>query len=206
MMGLTSFEINSNSTMSVISDLKEGFQLQVGPASQECVINHLTISYVILSVFTRCGSCIPYTIELNGKCVEKCPENFLPENGTCKPLTCRPNFYLLEGKCSQCPIRSNIPECNNSCLEGEKLVGETCISICAQPNEKYSYGQCICLEGYFRIRGSCASCPLGTRFNGTDCESICSVNGFYDLTSSSCKCNPGFHSIHGRCISCAQGQ
>lgn len=33
MMGLTSFEINSNSTMSVISDLKEGFQLQVGPAS-----------------------------------------------------------------------------------------------------------------------------------------------------------------------------
>lgn len=65
---------------------------------------------------------------------------------------------MFNGKCTKCPKRSDIKECNNACGLGYNLVGEDCVPICTLANEKFSYGICVCVEGFYRIGGKCLAC------------------------------------------------
>lgn len=69
MIGLSSFEVNTDTPISLYSSMNRVFSLEIGPVSDVCQINHLTISYLILSVYPGCGPCGKYVIDNNGKCV-----------------------------------------------------------------------------------------------------------------------------------------
>lgn len=106
--GLTSFEVNSNVAISLYSDMNSNFEMHIGPNSNECEINMIAISYIILSVYPECGACGPNTISLNGKCVPACPDGDYIKAGKCEPKACQPGFYLSGNACLKCPKYSDI--------------------------------------------------------------------------------------------------
>ena len=63
--------------------MNKKFQLEVGPNTNECDINLVSISYLILSVFPDCGACGANSILFNGRCVANCPDSFLVKAGKC---------------------------------------------------------------------------------------------------------------------------
>lgn len=152
MIGITSFEVNINAPISLYSSMNDVFSLQIGPASDNCKVNYLSISYLIISVFPECGACPPYVINYNGNCVQSCPVGYYINNGKCEQKTCSAGSYLLNGVCKKCPKRSDIKECNNSCEAGYQLRGEDCFPICTLPNEEYSYSSCVCRPGCYRMK------------------------------------------------------
>lgn len=207
MIGITSFEVNSDSMISLNSQIDNSFSLSLGPSAADCKVNYISVSYLIISVFTDCGACLPYIINFNGKCVASCPIGYYVSNGKCVAKTCKAGYYLLNGDCTKCPKYSDIRECNNACPIGTKLYGEDCIPICKYENEVYSYSGCVCAAGFFRINGQCRTCPVGTKYDYSkqSCVSVCGANSYFDLSSLSCKCDDGFSMIHGFCVKCPAG-
>lgn len=106
--GLTSFEVNSNVAISLFSDMNSNFEMQIGSNSNQCEINMISISYIILSVYPDCGACGANTILLNGKCVPACPDGYYIKAGKCEPKACQPGFYLSGNTCLNCPKHSDI--------------------------------------------------------------------------------------------------
>jgi hypothetical protein len=207
-LGLTSFEVSSTSAISLFSSLNDKFVIEVGSKAASCEVNLISVSYLILSVFTDCGACLPFVVSHNGKCVEKCPDGYYVKNGKCEIKGCQPGFYLNGNSCVKCPRHSDIKECNNACPVGTQLVGEDCVNICKLSNEVWSYGKCVCTDGFYRIAGACTKCPRGTKYDycSNSCVSICpKYSTFVDATGD-CLCDNGYYMFHGSCIKCASGQ
>ena len=49
------------------------FYMEVGPNTEDSEIAHITISYIVLSIYSACGSCNDYHYGFNGECMKKCP-------------------------------------------------------------------------------------------------------------------------------------
>jgi hypothetical protein len=108
MIGITSFDVNSDSMISLSSQLDGSFSLSLGPSAGNCKVNYISVSYFVISVFTDCGACLPYTINFNGKCVAECPSGYYVNNGKCEAKTCKSGYYLLNGNCAKCPKHCDI--------------------------------------------------------------------------------------------------
>jgi len=134
MIGINSFEINTDTLISISASMSNKFALNIGPTTSNCKVNFITVSYLVLSVFSECGACHPYLISYNGGCVASCPIGHYVKDGKCEPKTCKSGFYLLNGDCTKCPRHSDIKECNNACESGFKLRDEDCIPVCRDPN------------------------------------------------------------------------
>ncbi len=108
-VGLTSFEVSSvNFAVTVTTNFNSDFSLELGPTQNNCKINLLSISYLILSVYSECGACYPNSIFLNNKCVDSCPSGFFISNGKCEQKKCQQGFYLSGNQCQKCPKYSDI--------------------------------------------------------------------------------------------------
>lgn len=93
-VGITSFDVQTSAPISAFSNLNNKFLIEFGPNSEKCVINLLTVSYIVVSVNNDCGNCPPNFINLNGRCVRDCPEGYYSNNGQCYRKTCYPGSYL----------------------------------------------------------------------------------------------------------------
>lgn len=108
MIGLTSFEVASNSAISLFANMNSNFLMEIGPNQDNCDINLVTVSYLILSVYPGCGACYAYALLFNGKCVDSCPVGYYALSGKCEPKVCQQGFYLNGNNCVKCPRFSNI--------------------------------------------------------------------------------------------------
>ena len=57
LVGVASFEVAVTSYISIFASMNEDFFLEVGPNTADSEINHITISYLVLSIYSSCGSC-----------------------------------------------------------------------------------------------------------------------------------------------------
>ena len=111
MVGITSFEVNINAPISLFTSMGQQFVMQIGPNTANCEISHLTISYLILSVYKDCGACGDHNLNDNGTCSTSCPEGYTPINGVCVPkctgytiwdstkgnCVCKDGYYEMNG-------------------------------------------------------------------------------------------------------------
>lgn len=61
-IGLNSFEVSVNTPISIYSKLNRVFAIEIGPLKPNCEINHISLSYLVLSVYEKCGNCPDYPI------------------------------------------------------------------------------------------------------------------------------------------------
>lgn len=117
--GLVSFDISISVPISLHTSVDK-FYLQIGQDNKKCEINHITVNYLILSIFPKCGACEGYIYELNGKCVKSCPEGYRAVDGKCEEIKCRPGYYWDEAwsKCVKCEPGSKNRECKYACRYG----------------------------------------------------------------------------------------
>jgi hypothetical protein len=207
LFGLTAFVVETNTQLSLSSSLGQNqtySYIKYGPLNEGCFFNYLALSYLVVA-FNPCGFCAGTFYIYQGKCYQQCPLGTRPSNGTCESIVCQAGTYLLDSSCKNCPKRSNIPACNNSCAVDEILRGEDCFKICdSLLFLSYRNGLCICQEGYFNISGSCGQCPAGTLFNSStsSCLSICNPNERYNPQLRRCVCLDGYYLIGTVCGVC----
>jgi hypothetical protein len=76
MVGIASFEVAISAPISLYAAMNDDFFLEIGPNTRDGEINHITVSYLVLSLFPECGSCSPFSYDLGDRCVEICPPGF----------------------------------------------------------------------------------------------------------------------------------
>ena len=86
--GIISFDVSTNSPISLYASINKLFYFEIGPTQKNCEINHITVNYLILSVFPKCGACDGYNYELDGRCVKSCPEGYRLRDGKCEKIKC----------------------------------------------------------------------------------------------------------------------
>ena len=80
--GVISFDISISVPIALFASLDKFF-LQIGRNNKRNEINHITINYLILSIFEKCGACEQYVYELNEKCIKACPQGYRARDGVC---------------------------------------------------------------------------------------------------------------------------
>lgn len=73
-------------------------------------------------------------------------------------------------------------------------------------NEKWNGIECTCVDGWFRINGTCATCQVGMFYNSTAkiCQSLCGVNEVI-VNGTNCICKENFYRINKVCSQCPAG-
>ena len=80
--GVISFDISISVPITLHTSL-DRFFLEIGLDNRRNEINHITVNYLILSIFSKCGACEEYVYELNGRCIKSCPQGFRARDGKC---------------------------------------------------------------------------------------------------------------------------
>lgn len=78
-MGFIGFFVEVNAPISLFTGMNRLFYLEIGPEQEGCYVNHLTIGYLILSVYEGCGACEGYDYLYDGECLKECPTGYLPK-------------------------------------------------------------------------------------------------------------------------------
>lgn len=76
MVGIASFEVSVRSFISIYASMNRLFYMEVGPNTADTEVAHITISYIVLSIYAGCGSCRDYYYQFGGKCVRICPKGY----------------------------------------------------------------------------------------------------------------------------------
>lgn len=66
---------------------------------------------------------------------------------------------MINGACQQCPP--------NTFFDGQKCVFG--VNHCSKSNQIWNGNECICIENYYMMNGSCVTCPLWATWNGARC-------------------------------------
>lgn len=96
--GFSSFSVQSNSSLSLVSIVNDSYIMQIGPNSKDCTINYLSVSYLIIS-FSQCGFCDGNYFIYQGNCVEKCPTGTKANGFNCDPIVCAKDEILVGDNC-----------------------------------------------------------------------------------------------------------
>lgn len=160
-----------------------------------------------------------------------CKTGFHPWNQSCiictgdtefdpaKGCVCKPNFYIIDGKCQRCSQNSFFNGTNCQCLNNFYLINGVCDQCrvneqwypewnkCGQSCGKNSFfdgNNCVCLKGFFVIRGQCDVCPYGFYYREStrSCAPYCFDNERWNGTT--CACVDGYNRINGVCDVCKE--
>ena len=194
-VGVNSFEINVNAPISLFTYMNKNFFLEIGPTKPNCEINHISVSYLVLSIFKQCGACGGFVAYLNGKCLTECPAGYYLSEGECLAVEC-PNgqIYNKETEKCECPtgqfFDTNYNKCRVPCGE----------------NELYTGDYCGCAIGFYIVDGVCAKCESGSVYDilANTCRPRCGQNEI--LESGICVCADGYSLINGVCDICPKGE
>ncbi|EWS75877.1 hypothetical protein TTHERM_000559855 (macronuclear) [Tetrahymena thermophila SB210] len=142
---------------------------------------------VTCTSLTICQICQTGYFNLDGNCVQSCPNNFIIDQNN-KKCICRPNSSLIN---QSCPCNKTYFDSNGSCLNcPQNCITCTSLTICQ-----------ICQTGYFNLDGNCVqSCPNNFIIDQNNKKCICRLNS--TLQNSSCPCNDGYVDINDICQPC----
>jgi hypothetical protein len=126
-VGFASVNAKDASGLSVSINFSKSFSIMIDSTH----INSIKVNYMVIS-FVQCGSCTGYPCPYNGGCYKECPAGTILNSGICVPIncgngfqldnngkcvpvcgpnqyfsgqvcSCKPQFNMINGVCSQCP-------------------------------------------------------------------------------------------------------
>ena len=134
-----------------------------------------------------CLDCKPGNYQLNGRCVNNCPEGYYIDYAlrTCRPCDANCKVCTGPGSCQICNDLTISPtsQCDNKCgpnclkcedydcklcAEGTVWTGILCLEVCPAGSEPVD-GICICNSGYMHDNQCKPFCPAGTLISNQRC-------------------------------------
>ena len=173
-----------------------------------------------------CLTCKPPKNNLNGYCLDECPETMYAKNYECKLCDNCPVCENETGLCKECYIGyflTSFGTCKTNCVEGKVRVGDECVPCSVQDckscpandvgtckeckeNKKLYNNVCydVCPEGTFESTNNiCLDCSQDCKIceNENKCT-ICNIGKV--LQGNVCKnvCDIGFVDVNGICEEC----
>lgn len=148
-----------------------------------------------------------------GDCII-CPENNMFDASSPTGCVCKPNFYMIGGKCQACGPNSQFNGTACQCLQGYYIINGKCDTcrnsqwypefnkcgpFCGK-NSKFDGTSCMCFPGFYVINGQCDTCPYGQYWDGIKCVPYCALSE--EWSGTTCNCISGLYRIDGVCDTC----
>lgn len=160
------------------------------PAQIDCPYNQ-----VYDNILCQCVCIIGYHFEgsdcvPNGVPTATCGKNEVYQDGRCG---CAQGFFLIGEACDVCPPYSayNLPTLSCLCIPGYVLANGACALPYVPPapvpvpvpptctiNQQLVNGICVCLEGFYLIKGVCTYCAAPRYYDAqlAVCRPTCGLN------------------------------